>query len=561
MLPSGLEALNMLFHLLEAMCKDHVPPEASRTYDGALRPLCRLLLQYHDPELSLHLDRHLVDVSNYMLSWLRRHFVTGNDCAAAIRIWDWLLTADDPSLGMYLAIAYLIFHRQEFLLLTTKEGLQEALESLKFQVEVPEGKEASYPQPSCGGPKTFSCPTSGKVLLQNANVVRLNTPCVTRQVIKSLLYPGEYGRKCARNIQKSPEELAHYYSSLATLPLECGDYLHSFAATPAKENGEPPLKYTVMDCRARVSYEAARLPTAVHVGDEIDFDMEKISKVVSSFAGVRGEHICVFGTGRQITEEINLLNVLSLRLVEGFFPYISCGRFRSIIPLIKAGEVAIMGSAVEGGVQRMKGDIGEVGKAVISGILQRVELTDVSGKAKEGMEVAKSWGLGFIKRVGGRLKTKEGDESAQHAAKTLETTTTDVGEVAPGKVDSFPRPESNPAKKDVFSQGRGNNPSRHIFSLGDDANDNDDFDLIETVSPQRVSATKAAVEKKRAETTIESSSAPSVVNERAREMSGAQEKLSAAESVAAPPKEITLANDNLENEIDEEFEKLFGDTA
>lgn len=567
-LPSESETLSMFFFLLEAFCKEFVAPESSSLYGDALIALFRLLLQYHDPQLSLHLGQHLIDIGAYIFRWARRLFVMGGNSESAVQVWDWLLVTGDATYTVYFILAYLISCRKRFLNLNTKKELEMAMESIIFQLPVSGDDNVSF-QPHGCVPAALVPLSSGGALVQNADVVRRNTPRVTRHVIRTLLYPGNFGRGQPSSIQKTPQALAEYYSSFAALPLERGDYLESFTTTTYEPSECPPINYTIVDCRARVSFDAARLPTAVHAGDDIGFDTEKINKLVLTLSTTRGGHLCVFGTGRQITEEINLLNVVTLRLVHGGFPYVSSGRFRTVIPLMKTNEITMVKSTANGETTVLLSGSGTFRNNVLAKLVPRVDFDgtearrkaeEISNKAKEQVEAVKTWGMGLFKRVSERLKPRGGVE-------TINTTAT-LGES--GTAASLPAQlvkscQSQPAyltsaKAESVKEFKDSVPRQNAFSLGgDDTGSDDEFDFITSVAAYKGPSYKQELKVENLGETTNSS--PLITG------GGSETFLLTTTAVPTDTATVdlsaTAAGDirDVGMEIDREFEELFGGSS
>eukprot|EP00758_Cryptobia_borreli_P003269 Tbor_TRINITY_DN3648_c0_g1::TRINITY_DN3648_c0_g1_i1::g.384::m.384 len=138
-----------------------------------------------------------------------------------------------------------------------------------------------------------------------------------------------------------------------------------------------PIKYIVLDCRSEESYAAARLPTALHIGDDIGYDTVLLRSLLAKLDGVRYSHMTVMGTGRDIVDEVNLLKLAIFNLTgyatadhfvksggdnsnangeecdgnnegdcsikggEGWLPYISVvdGGFKECIPFLKSNQM------------------------------------------------------------------------------------------------------------------------------------------------------------------------------------------------------------------------------
>ncbi|KAF8286078.1 putative Rab-GTPase-TBC domain containing protein [Trypanosoma cruzi] len=538
-LPPGMEKLFRLYQLLEVLRKDFVVPAASRAFDGSLASLLHLLLQYHDPCFSRHLDQRVVNIGVILLDWVRRLFVVGDNFQEALRVWDWLLIMGDPTMTVYFALSYLVSHRQRFLAMETKEELTEALRSLVFVL--PTRKEdAVNPALHDGRPISFLSLRSGKSLAQNADIAYRSTPRSTRRVIDALLFHDE------GSLSKSPDALEGYYTAYTALPLERSDFAESFAPQAAPS----ALSYVVLDCRSRKSFEFARLPTAICVGDDVGFDNEKFDRVALTLKDIKGNHICVFGTGRPITEEFNLLKMMSLHLVQCGFPYVSMGGFRALIPLIKAKVITIKGAPA---ADTARGDFADSVAALkdsLTDLLPHLEFDKeearrkaeaFGNKAKEGVQAAKSWGWSVVQSVGKRLVSSSTPSLAADstAGKWANRTTGTGGTlVGAGNGRDGLRPTRATAAQHTFS-----------LSVNDDDDDEGDLDLITSV-PQY---TGNVVEYREGEQLVRGK----LVAEGSSPPPG--ENIEASPTAFSP--EHSKTSKGILLEIDEEFNRLFGDSV
>ncbi|KEG09322.1 hypothetical protein DQ04_05421050 [Trypanosoma grayi] len=588
-LPPGVTKLRRLYQLLDALRKDFMVPSASRAFDGSLVTLFCLLLQYHDPQLSLHLDQHQVNIGVFLLDWVRRLFVVDGRYGDALGVWDWMLIVGDPTLTVYLALSYLIAHRKRFLALQTCEELKKSLKSLVFVL--PAGKDdAVDPALHDGRPVSFVSLKSGKSLAQNADIAYRNTPRTTQIVIDRLLYPEKGG------ISRSPDSLAQYYASHPALPLERLDFAEAFAVKAVEQTDTASLSYIVVDCRARDSFLYAHLPTALHIGDDIGFDSEKFDKVVEMLRDVCGAHLCIFGTGRRIVEELNLLKMLALHFVQCGFPYVSIGGFRTIVPLIEAQSVTIRHSRAK---DPKWGDVSESVATLKNNLAEllphlefdkqeaRRKAEELSNKAKVGVLAAKTWGLNIMQRVSERLAPGSAAPPpappTAHKGGNLGATTTPTssspghtdtgrggstaaGGSGDGNVDSSSggRNDSNNTKSaDGGTLHRSENAVRatHTFSLGVDEDEEDDFGLITSVPVYTGTASACHDGESLVKGTVVPEPLPPPVTTTTTTTITTTTGTTGVDAVPTGTVNTTTSPaKDIMTEIDEEFDKLFGDS-
>lgn len=89
------------------------------------------------------------------------------------------------------------------------------------------------------------------------------------------------------------------------------------------------------------SFRFARLPTAVHIGATIGYDPKKLENIVKQFESAKGSHFTLFGTGRRLPDEENLLKVIAMRFLTRGFPHISIapGGFKDCIKYISSDQI------------------------------------------------------------------------------------------------------------------------------------------------------------------------------------------------------------------------------
>lgn len=95
--------------------------------------LCRLILQYHDPFLSMHFDKHRVTPEVYVKPWINTLFTT--QCTSipiVTSLWDQLILEGDPILPLFFGIAMLIARRDSILKTTSETELLETLNSISI---------------------------------------------------------------------------------------------------------------------------------------------------------------------------------------------------------------------------------------------------------------------------------------------------------------------------------------------------------------------------------------------------------------------------------------------
>nr|CAJ2476937.1 unnamed protein product [Leishmania braziliensis] len=522
--------LRILYRMLCVLQSDFIMPTASRLYEPAAASLLRLMLQFYDPQLATHMDQQQVDIGKYLLNWSRRLLVLQSDYDTALKVLDWVFILGDPVMVPYVAHAYLITHRQSLMMLKTKQTLAEHLDKMKFTLPACKA-DAIDPELVDGRATAPIRVWSGKSLLQNADLLYRVTPLSTQRMLDFCLFP-DVGL-----LNKTPEELQQYYAETPILPLERSDIASAFAKRgAATEEGDykfPSREYVIADCRSQESFEYVRLSTAILVGDVLSYHHERLAEAMRRLESCRGHPLALYGTGRPIVEEVNLLKMFALYLVnQKAFPFVCIvpGGFKTTIPLLRNHIIdAIMSPAAATALETATSKRGAFSTewaqkasntahtiaAALSGAshyLAQVEVTEVrqkaqelGTKAKEGMTAAGSWGWGMMKRFReGLTETREQALTALSsagsklaAAQTATATNTNLAPSSTADPGSSSATAPSAASKGSAS-GEAVIPTatahpaaapswqhlQQVFSLGEDGEE-EDLDLI-THIPARV---------------------------------------------------------------------------
>jgi hypothetical protein len=124
------------------------------------------------------------------------------------------------------------------------------------------------------------------------------------------------------------------------LPVPTSEIIEAFRKEKAKHI-VTTVRYIIIDCRSLKSFRFARLPTAVHIGQHVGYDAERMQKILARFVDAKGSHFSIFGTGRELQEEDNLLKMMAMKFVAAGFEHISIARggFAECIKYISNNEI------------------------------------------------------------------------------------------------------------------------------------------------------------------------------------------------------------------------------
>ncbi|CAJ0571042.1 unnamed protein product, partial [Mesorhabditis spiculigera] len=116
-----------LFNIFFGLTTKYMPRE---TKPGAqVFDLFRLLLQYHEPELSSHLESIKCSPHTYTRTWFASLYACAVDDKSCAVLWDLYIERGDPFLVFFLALAMTI-NAKEQLLAYTKDQREEAVKLL-----------------------------------------------------------------------------------------------------------------------------------------------------------------------------------------------------------------------------------------------------------------------------------------------------------------------------------------------------------------------------------------------------------------------------------------------
>jgi hypothetical protein len=276
--------------------------------------LFRLILQYHDPELSLHFDKNRRDPDEYFTPWLNSLFAKQFSQSKIIDLWILLLTHEDPVLVSLFGMALIIAHRDKFLEVNQPELNSETIRTILSTI--PESQDES---------------TYIHSLYTKTKTLRDATPLSARNQLNSVIFPTGVS-----NLQVLNDTLAES----VVLPIPTSEIVEAFKRKQSTHRSTP-VRYIIIDCRSLKSFRFARLPTAIHIGEHVGYDKQKMQAIMDRFDAAKGSHFTIFGTGRQIREEDNLLKVIAMRFLGQGFEHISVatGGFKDTIKYITADEI------------------------------------------------------------------------------------------------------------------------------------------------------------------------------------------------------------------------------
>mmetsp|Transcript_7562 Transcript_7562/g.11223 ORF Transcript_7562/g.11223 Transcript_7562/m.11223 type:complete len:571 (+) Transcript_7562:19-1731(+) len=292
----------------------------------AFEKIFRLLLQYHDPILSLHLDTMQVPTKWFIQPWVSDLFadkiekgLSPSNLTEQLKsfqhtctfLWDNFLAHHAKGKSAYVmiscfAVALFMMYKHE--LLQTKDCL-------------------SFIQHSMVIPHEFIIS-----LFHKALTIYEHTPLTTKNQIYSIYFPSN---------DESLISLSNTLSKHIILPLATSELIFPYKHSTAPEHMENHLLYSIIDCRSLYSFDYIRLQHSTHIGSHIKYDKEQIQKAIAKFDDTSGDHFVIFGTGKDLFKEQNLLKLITLELLKKGFAYLSFapGGFEEVIKYISNNQI------------------------------------------------------------------------------------------------------------------------------------------------------------------------------------------------------------------------------
>ena len=279
-----------IYLLYTLFIKKFIPNTFTDNEFGSLQcifSLFRLILQYHDPELSLFLLQHDMGPELYASSWFITLFANRCKLKILIYLWDFLLIElyDDPLLFYFICLTLIISQRSIIL----KESIVQLPETLS-RLSIHSTREVN------------NLINKAKRLYRNATSESLYQKLynVTRDkiIVDSTEYKYLINLPCI--IISAEEVVTHLYNS---------DYIITTNTKPSL------LKYFVIDCRSTEQYDNGHLPCAYHISPELIHHQVELYNNIDGLASMKGCHFSFINSGLNehlLSENNNTENNLNI---------------------------------------------------------------------------------------------------------------------------------------------------------------------------------------------------------------------------------------------------------
>lgn len=350
-----------------------------------------------------------------------------SDLPVITSVWDRFILEGDSILPVFFGAAMLITRREQIMNAASESAILEQLNS----INISEKKEALD-------------------MLLMAQELDRATPLFARNQMYGLMFPSEEA-----NFHALHESL----SANVVLSIPTNELVEAFRKNKLRHSSQQNkfVRYIIIDCRSMKSFNFARLPTAVHVGPYIGYDSKKMQAILDRFDSARGSHFTIFGTGKPINEENNLLKLIAMKFVADGFQHISTadGGFKDCIQYIVSNEIEYVRD--EQAVEEVRRRRMKEGSSRLIDKETQEQLVKVASAVGDKVKSLWSWGK--------QVATEQGNKIREQVvgARSADVPTSDNAETRTTRVSSSDYVE----------------PPKSAFSLDDDEDDDDgDTDLL-----------------------------------------------------------------------------------
>ncbi|XP_069195506.1 TBC1 domain family member 23 isoform X3 [Procambarus clarkii] len=274
-----------IYMCFEEILEKYVPRESG--IGGPVYHLLRLLLLYHDPELSTFLDSRKITPDLYATSWLRSLFSAVCSLDATMAVWDIYFQERDPFFVLFLSLVILINAREQILEMKS-ESREHIITTLS------------------GTPVSLSVDDVSD-FCSLARYYIIKTPATFRKDFATVIFGSVYmghGEVCNR-VGDLP------LSQALCLPVSAEEIIDTCDVIQASPEDIEQVRFFLVDCRPSDQYNAGHLPNAFHLDSSLmllhpasfqtavqGLFMAQRQAVASETPGC-GQHLCFIGSGRE----------------------------------------------------------------------------------------------------------------------------------------------------------------------------------------------------------------------------------------------------------------------
>uniref|UniRef100_A0A2P2I4W6 TBC1 domain family member 23 n=1 Tax=Hirondellea gigas TaxID=1518452 RepID=A0A2P2I4W6_9CRUS len=313
---------NRLYDSFEEILEKYIPRESSP--GSAIYHLLRLLLLYHDPQLSNYIDSLKVTPEQFAGPWVRSLFACVCSLDATTALWDAYFQERDPFFVLFLTLVILINARDQILSERSGSAVVAFISSL---------------------PSALT-PTDAPDFCSLARYYAIRTPNTFRREYLSSIFGSVYLSGGSNDDSSNQVTGGLPVQQALCLPVAADELLQSTAiAQYPPEHSQ--IGFFVVDCRPAEQYNSGHLPNAFHLDSTLM--LEAVSSFNTALQGLFivqreavqadtpgcGPHLCLVGGGRD--EEDQLLHMVAAAMLQQHTAYVSLARggFRAVHKLLE----------------------------------------------------------------------------------------------------------------------------------------------------------------------------------------------------------------------------------
>ncbi|KAK7026834.1 hypothetical protein SK128_024367 [Halocaridina rubra] len=274
-----------IYVCFEEILEKYIPRESG--LGAPVYHLLRLILLYHDPELSTFLDSRRITPDLFATSWMRSLFSAVCSLDATMAVWDIYFQERDPFFIIFLSLVILVNARDQVL-----DMKNESRESIISSMSgIPGGLNVDDVSDFCS--------------LARYYIVK--TPATFRKDFSTVIFGSVYmghGDTCNR-VGDLP------LSQALCLPVAAEEIIDTCDMLQGAPEDIEQVRFFLVDCRPSDQYNAGHLPNAFHLDSSLMLQhpasfqtavqglfMAQRQAVASETPGC-GQHLCFIGSGRE----------------------------------------------------------------------------------------------------------------------------------------------------------------------------------------------------------------------------------------------------------------------
>ncbi|XP_037794747.1 TBC1 domain family member 23-like [Penaeus monodon] len=309
-----------IYVCFEEILEKYIPRESG--LGSSVYHLLRLILLYHDPELSTFLDSRKITPDLYATSWMRSLFSSVCSLDATMAVWDIYFQERDPFFILFLALVILVNARDQVLEMKSETRDQ----IITMLSGIPAGLSTDDVSDFCSLARYYI----------------IKTPHTFRKDFTTAIFGSVYmghGEVCNR-VGDLP------LSQALCLPVSAEEIIDTCDMLQVAGDDIEQVRFFLVDCRPSDQYNAGHLPNAFHLDSSLMLQhpasfqtavqglfMAQRQAVASETPGC-GQHLCFIGSGREQEDQYVHMVVASFLQRNSQYVSLAKGGYHAIHDLL-----------------------------------------------------------------------------------------------------------------------------------------------------------------------------------------------------------------------------------